>query len=108
MTRPPSMTGVTEEIETGCGTLYLTINRSEAYNEVFCRLGKSGGCPASWLDGIGRLITFAWNAGAGPEAAIRALTGIQCPSPKLIPGTENDMVLSCVDGIAKILRRVIT
>jgi len=107
MKRPISMTGVTEEIETGCGALYVTINRSDSYNEVFCRLGKSGGCSASWLDGISRLITFAWNSNTKMEAIIRAFTGIQCPSPRLIPGTENGMVLSCVDGIAKILKRVI-
>lgn len=102
--RPARLHGVTECIETGCGKLYVTINQSPEYNEIFCELGKSGGCPGSHLDSTGRLITFAWNRGTPVKDIIRALAGAQCPSPKW---SDGEQVLSCSDGVAKVLRRVL-
>lgn len=102
--RPKSITGVTEVIETGCGKLYVTINQSPEYNEVFCEAGKSGGCPASQLKSLARLTTFAWNSGTPIETIVRALIGVRCPAPKWTDGVE---VLSCSDGVAKVLKRVL-
>lgn len=101
MDRPDEVKGSTPRIGTGCGTLYMTKSLAEEdYKEVFLRLGKSGGCAAAFLDGIGRLITFARNAGVSEEIIIRAFSGIRCPSPKWSGGRE---VLSCLDAIAKML-----
>ena len=104
MSRPKQLSGYTEVIETGCGKLYVTISSSDNYREIFCRLGKSGGCPASWLDGIGRFLTFAWNEGVALDLAVRAFSGLQCPFPRLIIGTDGEKVLSCADGLAKVLK----
>ncbi len=101
MDRPQTTYGYTRVIKTGCGKLYLTEASAESYQEVFLRLGKSGGCAASYLDGIGRLITFALNAGVTKDTIIRAFMGIQCPSPMWSEGVQ---VLSCLDGIAKLLK----
>ncbi len=101
MTRPQAILGYTRRISCGCGKLYLTENSSDTYQEVFLRLGKSGGCAASYLDGIGRLITFALNAGVLKDTIIRAFIGIQCPSPTWSDGVQT---LSCLDGIAKLLK----
>ena len=101
MTRPPSISGHTMIIKTGCGKLYLTENYSDSYQEVFTKLGKSGGCAAAFLDGIGRLISFALNAGVPKDTIIRAFMGIQCPSPMW---DGNRQVLSCLDGIARLLK----
>ncbi len=102
MTRPTTTFGHTIRIKTGCGKLYLTEASSEGYQEVFTKLGKSGGCAASFLDGIGRLITFALNAGVSKDTIIRAFIGIQCPSPTWSDGVQ---VLSCLDGIVKLLKK---
>lgn len=101
MTRPTTTFGHTVVIKTGCGKLYLTEASAESYQEVFTRLGKSGGCASSFLDGIGRLITFALNAGVPKETIVRAFMGIQCPSPMWSDGVQ---VVSCLDGIAKLLK----
>lgn len=100
--RPPQTTGSTYCIEVGCGKIYATIAQADSYQEVFLKLGKAGGCPAAWLDGVGRLITFALNEGVEVEVITKALIGIRCPSPKWI--SEGDEVLSCCDAIAKVLK----
>ncbi len=101
MDRPQTTHGYTKVIKTGCGKLYITEASAESYQETFLRLGKSGGCAASYLDGIGRLITFALNAGVLRETIVRAFIGIQCPNPTWSEGVQ---VLSCLDGIAKLLK----
>ena len=100
MTRPQTLHGSTARIKTGCGKLYLTENISEEYSEVFTKLGKSGGCAAAFLDGIGRLISLGSNKILTREIIIHAFTGIRCPSPMWNGDTQ---VLSCLDGIAKLL-----
>jgi ribonucleoside-diphosphate reductase alpha chain len=96
--RPDTIEGKTPRIKTGCGWLYLTYNDDKEYKEVFCKLGKSGGCASSFLDGIGRLITFALNAGIPVNTIVRSLRGNRCHSPYI-------NTLSCVDAIAEVLEK---
>ena len=96
--RPSTTYGSTPRIMTGCGWLYMTIANADGYEEVFCRLGKTGGCASSFLDGLGRLITFAINKGIPKEIIIKALKGNRCHSP------YRDS-LSCVDAVAQLLER---
>jgi len=99
MDRPDEVLGRTPRIKTGCGKLYATISLpDEPYSETLLRLGKSGGCPASFLDGIGRLISLTH---APDEIVIKAFSGIRCPSPCWSGGVE---VLSCLDAVAKLLK----
>ncbi len=106
MTRPQSVKSITTFIKTGCGKLYFTKSQpTEEYKEVFLRLGKSGGCPQSFLDGVGRLITFALNAGVDEEKIIHAFLGMRCPSPMWHGDSQ---VLSCLDGVAKLLQEAIS
>ncbi len=103
MTRPQSLCGHTIRVKTGCGKLYITISTSDSYEEIFCKLGKSGGCAAAFLDGIGRVITHALNVETvTKETIIKSFLGIQCPSPMW---SDGEQVLSCLDGIAKVLRK---
>jgi len=103
--RPNSTQGSTYMTEVGCGKLYITIAQAEDYNEIFLRLGKAGGCPAAWLDYVGRLITFAWNEGTPVESLIKAGIGIRCPNPKTKwNGQEKEEILSCPDAIAVVLK----
>ncbi len=101
--RPKVTRGRTIETKTGCGSLYVTINEDEhGIAEVFVQLGKSGGCAASQTEAIGRLISIALRSWVSPDAIIRQLKGIRCPS---IGFEENEIITSCADGVAKVLER---
>lgn len=99
--RPPVTQGVTERIGTGCGKLYVTVNHDdEGICEVFAQMGKSGGCAASQIEGISRLISLALRSRVSVDAIIKQIKGIRCPAPLWVKG---GMVLSCADGIARVL-----
>jgi ribonucleoside-diphosphate reductase alpha chain len=101
--RPKITTGRTIETRTGCGALYVTINEDEyGIAEVFVQLGKSGGCAASQTEAIGRLLSVALRSWINPEALIRQLKGIRCPS---IGFDDGEIVTSCADGVAKVLEK---
>jgi ribonucleoside-diphosphate reductase alpha chain len=103
--RPYLTQGSTQRIETGCGHLYVTINQDErGLCEVFTQMGKSGGCTASQSEAIGRLLSLALRSGIEPEAIVKQLRGIRCPSPLWQPG---GMVLSCSDAVSKALERYV-
>jgi ribonucleoside-diphosphate reductase alpha chain len=101
--RPKVTRGRTIETKTGCGSLYVTINEDEqGIAEVFVQLGKSGGCAASQTEAIGRLISISLRSWVNPDAIIRQLKGIRCPS---IGFEENEIITSCADGVAKVLEK---
>lgn len=103
--RPATTRGLTERVATGCGHLYVTINYDDrGLCEVFSTLGKAGGCAASQLDAIGRLTSLALRSGIEPEAVVKQLKGIRCPS---IAWHQGHAILSCADAIASVLERQI-
>lgn len=101
--RPEVLRGATRKIKTGCGNLYITINEDEngAPIEIFCKLGKTGGCAASQLEAIGRLISMSLRSGYELDDMIKQLTGIACHQPV---GFGTNKVSSCADGVAKCLQ----
>jgi ribonucleoside-diphosphate reductase alpha chain len=102
--RPEITHGTTTKISTGCGNLYVTINEdSEGHPfEVFMQMGKAGGCAASQLEAVGRLISLALRSGLDVKPVIDQLRGIRCPSPSWEKGGR---IFSCADAIARVLEQ---
>lgn len=82
--RPERTYGFTEQVQTGCGKLYVTLNNNtndEKGNliEVFSATGKFGGC-ASQSEAICRLISLALRSNIAPESISEQLVCIKCAS----------------------------
>lgn len=87
----------------GCGNIYVTINEDEyGAVETFVRLGKSGGCPTSNLEAIGRLISIGLQYNVPLDEIIEQLLNIRCPENRWVGGVQ---VLSCADSIGKVLKK---
>ncbi|MCK4844855.1 MAG: TSCPD domain-containing protein, partial [Candidatus Heimdallarchaeota archaeon] len=101
--RPNTTLGKTHKVRSGCGNLYVTVNRDEyGVCEVFVSVGKSGGCIASQSEAVGRLISLALRSGVKLNSVARQLVGIRCPNPSFY---EGNTILSCADGIAHVLEK---
>lgn len=96
--------GCTVRLLTGCGWLYVTVNHKDWKPvEVMARLGKCGGCAASQVEGISRLVSILLQGGVRGDAVVRELKGICCHRARVSEENEDDRVLSCADAIGKAL-----
>ncbi|MGC8983908.1 MAG: vitamin B12-dependent ribonucleotide reductase [Thermosulfidibacteraceae bacterium] len=94
--------GKTIKLRTGCGNMYVTVNENVfGPFEVFSQLGKAGGCAASQLEAISRLISLSLRSGVNVNSVIKQLAGIRCPNPSWDEGIQ---LLSCADAIAKAIK----
>ncbi len=104
--RAEETTGVTKRVSTGCGHIYVTVNKDErGICEVFSSLGKAGGCASAQLEAISRLISLCLRSGVEPSAIVKHLRGIRCPS---IAWEKGHAVLSCPDAIGGVLEKQTT
>jgi ribonucleoside-diphosphate reductase alpha chain len=102
--RPEVIIGTTTKVATGCGNLYVTINldeRGKAF-ELFTQMGKAGGCAASQLEAIGRLVSLAFRSSIEVKSIIEQLRNIRCPSPSWEKGQR---IFSCADAIARVIEK---
>lgn len=78
--RPRALPGITYEMKTHCGKIYVTITSdlSGKMCEVFVRFGRAGGCGAAIFDGLAKLLSYALRSGMEPADAIKSLAGISC------------------------------
>jgi ribonucleoside-diphosphate reductase alpha chain len=102
--RPEVITGTTTKVATGCGNLYVTINVDEEGRpfELFTQMGKAGGCAASQLEAIGRLVSLGFRSGIEVKSIIEQLRNIRCPSPSWEKGQR---IFSCSDAIARVIEK---
>jgi ribonucleoside-diphosphate reductase alpha chain len=102
--RPEVTTGTTTKVSTGCGNLYITINSDEQGRpfEVFTQMGKAGGCAASQLEAIGRLVSLALRSNIEFKSIIEQLRNIRCPSPSWEKGVR---IFSCADALARVIEK---
>lgn len=101
--RPQVTSGETHRIETGYGTMYVTINRDEnGLHEVFATVGKSGGFTESMVEAVARQASLALRVGADVEEVIDQMDDIRSP----YTGFDNgEQIQSIPDGIATALKR---
>ena len=102
--RPEVIIGTTTKVATGCGNLYVTINLDEQGKafELFTQMGKAGGCAASQLEAIGRLVSLAFRSSIEVKSIIEQLRNIRCPSPSWEKGQR---IFSCADAIASVIEK---
>lgn len=102
--RPEVITGTTTKVATGCGNLYVTINVDEEGTpfELFTQMGKAGGCAASQLEAVGRLVSLGFRSGIEVKSIIEQLRNIRCPSPSWEKGQR---IFSCSDAIARVIEK---
>ncbi|MDN5347376.1 MAG: ribonucleoside-diphosphate reductase alpha chain [Clostridia bacterium] len=102
--RPKRTIGVTEQVKTGCGKMYITVNYDqEGLIETFITTGSSGGC-SGFTEGVSRLISLALRANIAPEAIIDQLTSVSCPNYLRRRATDKTIIgKSCPDIIGRVL-----
>lgn len=100
--RPKMLNGITYQLATGCGQIYITINSDEfGLFELFATMGKAGGCASSNCEAIGRIVSLAWRSGIEPKQIVKTLHGISCHLPV---GFGDIKILSCADAIAQAIK----
>ncbi len=99
--RPKVTQSITEKVVTGCGNAYITPSWIDGeVREVFVHLGKAGGCAIAQSEALCRCISIGLRYGIPLEEYVDQLKGISCPSHATHEGVK---ILSCADGISKVL-----
>ncbi len=100
--RPKALKGESVRMETGCGHLYVTVNKLDGkVIEIFASLGKCGGCSKGFLESLTKSITVGLRSGVDLKRYYKILNGVQCNNSTY---TEGIKVSSCSDAIAFIIK----
>lgn len=101
--RPDVLTGKTIRIKSGCGNVYITLNKDEDGNlfEVRLTLGKAGSCKNNEFFIIGVFLSVLLQSGL-PHDKIKKtlqkhLCGVKCENPFEYNNQKN---ATCYDVIA--------
>lgn len=99
--REKKLSGHTEQIETGYGYLYVTINEDEEGNpiEVFSNIGESGGFTSSFTEALTQVISVSLRSGVHPEEIIDELVGTRSPKSAYDEGIQVKSIPEAI-GIA--------
>ena len=103
MSRPSSLPGSTQRVETGWGRVYVNVNELDGEpREVFVTIGQSGGLYNAQAEAIAKACTVALQAGADPSELADALVGIRSGR---VATDNGDDVYSIPDAVGIALRR---
>ena len=103
--RPKALPGMTVQITTGCGKMYVIMNAINGeLIEVLVKHGKAGGCVSAQCDLVGRLLTASAKYKIPLTETIRNLSGIGCHIPAFSHGVQ---IKSCADGVAHALNEFV-
>ncbi len=102
-TRPRTAKGITDEVQTVGGKMFVTLNFDEnrAPFEVFLRIGKCGEIEYAHLEGLARMISYCLRVGGNPRGIVHQLAGITS-EPVWDRGT---LIRSAEDGVAAVIRQ---
>lgn len=103
--RPKVLKGATIRVETGCGRMYITINKDELDEnifEIFTKTGNSGDCVRCQAEAIARSISIGLRYGVPVDEYVKQLKNIKCEK-KIF--AENGTIESCPDAIAQTLEK---
>ncbi|MBR9701747.1 adenosylcobalamin-dependent ribonucleoside-diphosphate reductase [Candidatus Pacearchaeota archaeon] len=91
--------GVTYEMRTGCGPLFITINYDKnGPVELFANMNPPGGCAAAQTSATGIVISRGFHKGVNPRVIAKHYRAIRCPETNDLLGRG-----SCSQAIAKAL-----
>ena len=97
MERPEMLPAQTFKLKTGCGSIYPSVSIWEGKPfEVFCNMGKSGGCVSSYSQALARVISVSLRSGVPVDVLAKQLRGIRCPNQSMVKGRT---ILSCSDAL---------
>jgi ribonucleoside-diphosphate reductase alpha chain len=91
----------TIKIQTGCGSMYVTVARDPETREqktIFVNLGKAGGCAAAQTETTARMVTLAVENGMKMTDIAEKLRGITCHQSMF-------HCKSCSDAIGQAIQR---
>lgn len=108
--RPTRLSADIFRIETGNGTLYVTVGSGNGKPiELFMQIGKSGQLLSTLSEALGRVISIALQGGVPINNIVKTLIGINSDKPVWARLDENDtkpvQILSIPDGLAQLLSR---
>jgi len=99
--RDPILLGFTHKVETGLGSLYVTVNEDAGEPiEVFANIGRAGTEIAAFTESLARMISLALRSGISLEMVTDQLLGIGGSN---VVGFGGNRVLSVPDAIGKVL-----
>lgn len=106
--RPTRLSADVFRVETGNGSLYVTISANESRPiELFLQIGKSGQILNTLSEALGRVISIALQGGVPVDNIVKTLIGINSDRPVWSRLDEKDekpvQILSVPDGIAQLL-----
>lgn len=101
--RPDVVQGFTHKVQTGLGTMYLTVNEVDGQPfEVFATIGKSGRSITAKAEAIGRLVSLALRSGVAVNDIVAQIKGIGGEHPVF---RGKGLLLSIPDAIAWVLEK---
>ena len=98
--RPKILQGVTMEIPSPCGKIYVVVNSiNDVPQEIFVRFGKQGSCSSTISNALAVTISYSLRSGTSIADIVKGLKGNTCHRPPAY--LDGKKVLSCVDAIGK-------